>query len=398
MSWLAKAVIYQIFIDRFAGYDPDRDWRIAQRMGGNLRGVINTFDYIKSLGINTIWLSPFYKALSYHGYDITDFYAVDEHVGTEADLKELIGVAHANGIRVIADFVPNHLSSQHPYFVDAQQNPQSPYRDWFIFTRWPDVYVPFYTYASMPKINHANPQAREYILGAARKWLQLGLDGYRVDHVIGLTNNNIDALFKPLKSEFPNAVFFGEAAMFDTDGEPTSKVASPAVSTFGIPGRRLSWLLGVHGLNKIFRNYIGHLDGILDFYALYQFVRLARGANADRIRRRLQHHAKNYPADFVLIYFLDNHDQNRYLFRVNGDTTKLLMAADIQFSLPGAKVIYYGTEVGMNQEMSFVQAHGDTQARQPMPWNERVWDRQLLEAYKKLIASNRVNDKRNGIQ
>lgn len=390
MSWLAQAVIYQIFIDRFAGYDPGKDWHLAERMGGNLRGIIGKLDYIKSLGVTAIWLSPFYRAQSYHGYDSTDFYAIDEHLGSEDDLKELIDLTHKTGMRIIADLVPNHVSSKHPYFLDAQKNPHSPYRDWFIFTRWPDKYVPFYVFPSMAKINYHNPRALEHMLGAARKWLRLGLDGYRIDHVVGLANETLDALIGPLKREFPDRAFFGETAMFNTDGEPTSRVTYRAVKTFGIPNRRLVWALGPHGLNRIFRNYVGHLDGVLDFYVLCQLVRFAKGANLERISRKLKRHAAGYPSDFVLLHFLDNHDQNRYLFRVGGDTGKLLAAARVQFSLPGAKVIYYGTEIGMNQQMSFKDAGmSDTQARQPMPWDQSQWDHTLLAAYKKLIANKK---------
>ncbi len=389
MSWLADAVIYQIFIDRFAGYDPAKDWHRAEPMGGNLRGVIDKFDYIKSLGVNTIWLSPFYKSASYHGYDATDFYSVDERFGSEADLKELIGLAHKNGLKIVADFVPNHLSDQHPFFQDAVADPNSKYRDWFIFTHWPDAYEPFYVFGSMPKINHHNAEAHAHVRGAARKWLELGLDGYRVDHAVGLENQTIDSLFKPLKEEFPDKVFFGETAMFNTDGEPTSRVSYLAVHTFGIPNRLLVWALGPYGLNIIFRNYIGHFDGVLDFYTLIQLVRVARGASMERAKRRLKRHAAKYPKDYVLMHFLDNHDQNRYLFRVGGDIKKLLAAAEVQFSLPGAQVIYYGTEIGMNQEMSFIEAGmSDTQARQPMPWDESKWNRELLESYKRLIGNS----------
>jgi glycosidase len=393
MSWLSDAVIYQVFIDRFAGYDPQKDWHLAERMGGNLRGVIDKFEYIKSLGVNTIWLSPFYKAYSYHGYDTTDYYTVDEHLGTEADLKELIDLVHQNGMKIIADFVPNHCSYKHPYFLDAQRDPKSPYRDWFVFTHWPDAYMPFYVFSSMPKINHNNPAALEHVRGAARKWLALGLDGYRVDHAVGLSNQTIDALLGPLKAEFADRVFFGETAMFNTDGEPDSRVTVRAVKTFGIPNRYLVWALGSYGLDRIFRNYMGHFDGVLDFYVLYQLVRMARGVNPKRINRKLQRHVAKYPPNYVLIHFLDNHDQNRYLFRVGGDISKLLLAANMQFSLPGAKVIYYGTEIGMNQEMDFKQAGMlDTQARQPMPWDESRWNHELLQAYKKLVAGETAGE------
>lgn len=391
MSWLQNAVIYHIFIDRFAGYDPAVNWQSGQRMGGNLRGIIQKIDYIRSLGVNTVWISPFYASSAYHGYENTDYYAVDPHLGTEADLRELIDLAHANGMKIIADFVPNHVSHLHPYFQDALKHKNSKYRDWFLFSRWPDAYESFYSiFPSMPKLNYSNPEVMEYAIGAGRKWLGAGLDGFRIDHVIGMSNAALKGLFGTLKREFPNSAFFGEAAMLNTDGETASKPDFISVRSVRIPKKRQLWLLGVRGLEKLQHTYAGILDGTLDFFAANQFARFAEGKlGLDNLKRKLQRHAATYPSDFTLVYFLDNHDLNRFLFLAGNNTAKLLEAAGVQFSLPGAKVIYYGTEIGMTQTAR-INAPGsnDSQTRQPMRWDETTWDHQLLASYKQLIAEH----------
>ncbi|MDG6219386.1 MAG: alpha-amylase family glycosyl hydrolase [Candidatus Thermoplasmatota archaeon] len=115
-NWIKKAVIYQILIDRFAGYDPKKNWKKPQFIGGNLKGIIDSLSYLKNLGVNAIWISPFYKTSAYHGYHITDFYKVDPHFGNKNDLKRLIDLIHQNDMYIIADFVPNHVSKYHPFF------------------------------------------------------------------------------------------------------------------------------------------------------------------------------------------------------------------------------------------------------------------------------------------
>lgn len=394
MSWIEHAVIYHIFIDRFAGYDPKRDWQKPEHMGGNLRGIIDKFEYIRSLGVNTLWLSPFYKSVSFHGYDITDYTAMDERFGTEAELKELIDIAHKADMKVIADIVPNHVSSQHPFFQDAQQNPNSQYHDWFIWDDWPTKYRCFITFDTMPKLNLESPDARTHLLGAARKWLSLGLDGYRIDHVMGLKNQTVSDIFGQLKQEFPDRAFIGEAAIFGGDGEPAaSTINIRGVRTLQVPRKYMVWMLRQFGLNSLYRNYVGRLDGMLDFYFAHHMARFARTndpAKRANIAAKLRRHLGSYPSGFSMVLFLDNHDLTRYLFRSGGDKATLLAAAELQFSLKGPKAIYYGTEVGLSQDKSFADTAvcSDIQARKPMPWGVDQ-DSELLEQYRQLIARHK---------
>ena len=125
IEWFKKAVVYQILIDRFAGCQQD-GWDKPQFLGGTIRGIIQRLDYIKDLGVNALWISPFYKTDQYHGYHIMDFYQVEPRFGDIEDLKELIEKVHHAGMRIIADFVPNHVSDRHPYFLDARKRVDSP--------------------------------------------------------------------------------------------------------------------------------------------------------------------------------------------------------------------------------------------------------------------------------
>jgi glycosidase len=144
-SSLRDIVIYHVFLDRFAVHSSNIaiDEDTPQFCGGSIRGVIEKLDYIRDLGAKALYLTPFNKCSAYHGYHITDFLEVDERFGTLSDLNELITLCHSFGMLFIMDFVPNHVSSKHPFFLDAENNPESKYRNWFYFTNWPKQKVCF---------------------------------------------------------------------------------------------------------------------------------------------------------------------------------------------------------------------------------------------------------------
>ena len=182
-KWFKDAIVYHILIDRFAGYDISRNWKKPRFMGGNLAGVSDRLGYLNDLGINTIWLSPVFKNTAYHGYHITDFYSTDPRFGTERELTNLIRKAHYLNIRVLLDFVPNHCSWKHPFFVEALHDPKSQYRKWFYFNTLKNTYKCFLHFRDLPKINLDYGPARDHIVGAAMHWLSFGVDGFRLDHV-----------------------------------------------------------------------------------------------------------------------------------------------------------------------------------------------------------------------
>jgi len=187
-AWSRTARIYQIFVDRFNPGE-GKTWLqtqdLAKPFGGTLRGVIEKLTYIRDLGFNTIWLSPIFASPSHHGYDTSDYERIEPRLGTQADFEELIAQAHALGIRVILDFVANHVSNQHPAFQAALHSAESPLTSWFYWDPWPH-YRSYFNVPEMPelRLSYGSP-ARPYLLEAARKWLRLGVDGYRLDYASG---------------------------------------------------------------------------------------------------------------------------------------------------------------------------------------------------------------------
>ena len=258
VSWFKNAIIYHILIDRFAGFDSTDNWEKPIFLGGNIRGIIKKLPYLNNLGITALWISPFYKTSAYHGYHITDFYHVDSHFGTLEDIKDIINAVHEHDMHIIADFVPNHCSRKHPFFKDAQTEKSSPYYDWFYFTKWPNEYLSFLNVKEIPKINLNNLQAREHIINAAKFWLNLGFDGFRLDHIIGPSHSFWKQFRKEIKDKYPNTVLIGEAWMMG--------IKRSELRTINIKNKFLKWLFGIDSDNLL-KEYIGELDGVLDFKA-----------------------------------------------------------------------------------------------------------------------------------
>jgi cyclomaltodextrinase / maltogenic alpha-amylase / neopullulanase len=183
-GWAKKANIYQIFVDRYnpGGNNPwDSQTHLRKPFGGTLQGIIEKMPFIKSMGFNTIWLTPIFCSPTHHGYDISDYYQIHPRLGSMEDFMELVKVAHQHQIRVILDFVANHCSSEHPFFHRCTgRSPDSPYHDYFVWKDWPD-YECFYNVRTMPKLNLAyGSPARELSLevrsntGLKKVWTDSG--------------------------------------------------------------------------------------------------------------------------------------------------------------------------------------------------------------------------------
>ncbi|WP_025745682.1 alpha-amylase family glycosyl hydrolase [Kallotenue papyrolyticum] len=362
-AWVRDAVIYQIFVDRFhpgAG----RTWNAQARSfndiwGGTLRGVIEQLPYLEQVGVTCLWLSPIFPSPTHHGYDATDYNAIEPRLGTLDDLRELLDAAHRRGMRVLLDFVANHASDQHPLFQRARRDAAAAERDLFVFSDWPDGYRSFFGVRSMPQFNHAHPAARRYLIDAACRWLELGVDGFRLDYANGPTH------------EFWSAF------------RAATRAVAPASFTVG----------EVVEAADLQRSYQGRLDGTLDFLLL-QHMRAFfafETIDAGMFESFLQRHLAYFPSDFVLPSFLDNHDMNRFLWVARGDKRRLKLAALCQFTLPHPPIIYYGTEVGLSQERDLQYPDGSRrleESRTLMLWGDQQ-DRELLAFYTRLIAARR---------
>jgi glycosidase len=362
-EWLRDAVIYQVFVDRFApgaGRAFAAPPTLGGFYGGTLRGVVEQIDYIAELGATCVWLSPLFPSPSHHGYDATDYGQVEPRLGTEADLRDLIAAAHARGIRVILDYVVNHVSSAHAAFQAALAAQDAPEAGWFTFTRWPDEYLSFFGVLDHPQIESDAPAAQEYMIANARHWLDLGVDGFRLDYANGPSHAFWSAFRAATRAASPESITLGEV------------VETPALQ----------------------RTYGGRMDGCLDFLllqALRQFFAFG-SLVPSAFDMFLHRHLAFFPGDFVLPTFLDNHDMNRFLWVVRGDTRRLKLAAICQFTLPHPPIVYYGTEVGLSQERDVRYADGSghpEESRQPMPWGD-TQNRELLDFYRRLVGMRRA--------
>jgi alpha-amylase len=187
--WWNDTTFYEIFVRSF--YDANGDGK------GDFNGLTAKLDYLSSLGIKGIWLMPINPSPSYHGYDVADYYGINPDYGTMDDFKNFLKQAHQRGIRVIMDLVLNHTSSQNPWFVKSQ-DPTSKYRNWYIWSTqdpgksdstvakyWHNIagsgyYYGYFT-ADMPDLNYKNPEVTQEMENVVKTWLDLGIDGFRLD-------------------------------------------------------------------------------------------------------------------------------------------------------------------------------------------------------------------------
>jgi cyclomaltodextrinase / maltogenic alpha-amylase / neopullulanase len=362
-AWAQDAIIYQIFADRF--FSPADDFPTVEKKpllkaNGTLRGIIEKLDYITELGANCLWLTPIFPSPSYHGYDATSFFEINPRLGTKEDFKELIEQAHARDVRILMDFVPNHWSSKHPSFIEARQDRNSEYFKWYTFEHWPDRYKCFFTSRGLPQINLRYAPARQHVLDAANYWLEFGVDGYRVDYCIGPSPDFYADFRRVTRAAKPDSWTFGEAVY-----PPNSQLT-----------------------------FEGGMDGALDFMLLEAIRKtFAFGKwDARQFGEFLDRHEAYFSATFTRPSFLDNHDMNRYLWVAGGDIRKLKLAALCQFTLVGAPVVYYGTEVGLSQKDDVMQKGFaiHEEARLPMIWGPEQ-DGDLFTFYKDLIELRKAH-------
>ncbi len=355
-EWTKDAIIYQIFPDRFYPGDGIL-WQVPESpdgfYGGKLAGIIEKLDYIAGMGFNTIWLNPIFPSPSHHGYDATDLFSIEPRLGTLKDFLELANQCKKRNIRILLDFVPNHWSHLHPTFQNAISDPASQYREWYKFSKYPNDYETFFGVRELPQLNLRNPDAKKHICGAAIYWLNMGVDGFRLDYAIGPSHDFWADFRKATRQVNPECWTFGE-------------IVDP-------PDVQLS--------------YQGLMDGCLDFMLL-EAIRQTFGFgrwNGIKFASFLQRHLAYFLPGFSLPSFLDNHDMNRFLWACGGNKKRLKMAAMCQFMLPGQPVVYYGTETGLSQERDVRQGSCGVpeESRLPMDWEKR--DEDLINFYQQMI-------------
>ncbi|MBI5244306.1 MAG: alpha amylase N-terminal ig-like domain-containing protein [Elusimicrobia bacterium] len=363
-DWAADAVFYQIFPERFANADPGNDPPGAETWGGNpatgnffggdLEGIARNLPYLKRLGVTALYLNPIFLSPSNHKYDTADYLKVDPHLGGEAAFERLAAAVHQAGMRLILDGVFNHSGDRFWAFQDAVKNgAKSRYADWYSFrgfpvTQSPPNYACWWNFGHLPKLNTANPEVREHLLGVAAHWLKRGADGWRLD-----VPNEVPHDFWP---EFRNRV----------------RKAKPDAYLVGeIWNDALEWLGGREFdavMNYVFRS------AVLAYFASGELS--LEDFDARLLEQRHRYPRASLPAQFNL---LGSHDTKRLWSAFSGNVERLKLAVFFQMTCLGAPVVYYGDEIGLPGEK-------DPDCRRCFPWDARGQDASLLEHYRKLIA------------
>jgi glycosidase len=355
-AWLAQAVIYQVFVDRFAptpgsSFAPVDD--LNARLGGTLWGLVDQLDVIAELGVDTLWLTPIFASPQYHGYAVSDFLAIAPELGGQQAWEALVTNCQARGLRIVLDFVANHISDQHAVFQQALQAPDAPTRPWLRFRTWPHDYGCFFDQPHQPELDAEQPEVREHLIAAASHWLTQGCAGFRLDYAHGLSHGFWSQFRNATRKAAPESVCFGE----------------------------------VTHTPQLVRSYGGRLDGCLDFM-LCELLRATFARSEMSIAafaRHLERHLAYAGGQLLLPSFLDNHDMNRFLIAAGGDIRRLRLAAMVQFMLPGAPIVYYGTEVGLSQQRPLGRLE---ESRLPMPPRDQ-WNLELRQYYRELIQLRR---------
>jgi maltose alpha-D-glucosyltransferase/alpha-amylase len=395
-TWYKDAILYELHVRAFSDSDGDGI--------GDFRGLTDKLDYLEDLGVNTLWLLPFYPSpLKDDGYDISDYTAVHPSYGTMADFRTFIKEAHRRGLRVVTELVLNHTSDQHPWFQRARRAPAGhPARDWYVWSptpeRYRDVRVIFNDfepsnwswdplaqayywhrfYAHQPDLNFENPEVHRAIFDAAEFWLAEGVDGFRLDAIPYLyeregtpcenlpeTHDFLRALRRRIDGRYPNRMLLAEANQWPED----------AAAYFG-KGDECHMAFHFPIMTRLFLAV--HME---DRYPMVDIL--------------AQTPALPAPAQWAL--FLRNHDEltlemvtdqeRDYMYRVyaqdraarinlgirrrlapllQNNRKKIELLNALLFSLPGTPVVYYGDEIGMGDNIFLGDRNG---VRTPMQWS-----------------------------
>jgi maltose alpha-D-glucosyltransferase/alpha-amylase len=392
--WYKDAIFYEVSVRSFLDSNEDGN--------GDLRGLLQKLDYLKDLGVDCLWLMPFYPSpLKDDGYDIADFYNVHPTLGTVEDFEALTKAAHAHGIRIIADLVLNHTSDQHPWFQSARRDPASPYRDYYVWNDTPDRYAEariifkdthesnwtydpvarqYYWhrfYSHQPDLNYDNPKVRDEILKVIAYWMDRGIDGFRVDAI---------------------------AYLFEREG--TSCENLPETHAFCKEIRRLMderhpGTILLAEANQWPRDLVAYFGSGDEFHMAFNFPLMPRMFMALRREQswpiiEIMDQIPQIPPSCQWALFLRNHDEltlemvtnderdymwteyakdkrmrlnlgirRRLATLMENDRRQIELLHAMLFSLPGSPVLYYGDEIGMGDNIYLGDRNG---VRTPMQW------------------------------
>ncbi len=377
-KWPA-GISYEIFVQSFC--DSDGDGK------GDIKGMTSKLDYLKDLGIEAVWLMPMNPSPSYHKYDVTDYYGIHPDYGTTADFKNFVNEAHRRNIKVVIDMVLNHCSNQHPWFVDAAKNEDSPYRDYFVWThkddpqvkvfvdkinedsrnrnRWNKVEESDYLYYSyfgshMPDLNYDSPKLREEIFKIGHYWLtKMGIDGFRLDAA-----RHIFPEERAKESQAWWVYFLNEMQKIKKDVYLVGEVWAP--------------------FDQV-APYLKGIPALFNFDLASAIKKAVNEEQSDSLlikQKKIEEYYTTVNPKFIDATFLTNHDQDRMMSSVDNNINKAKMGAALLLTLPGSPYLYYGEEIGMRGK------EPDEYIREPFLWDDIKNDKNRTTWIKPLYNSD----------
>ncbi|MDE6411882.1 MAG: glycoside hydrolase family 13 protein [Clostridia bacterium] len=365
VDWTKSAVFYQIFVERFARGDFEKDDKYINTpwdgkidrysfTGGDLDGITDKLSYLSGLGITALYLTPIFSSDSNHKYSIKNYVKVDPHFGNNEKLKRLLCAAHDKNIKIIIDTVFNHCDSDHEIFRDVEEKGRaSKYYEWFIIDGdFPDRkrgnYACFADCKHMPKWNTNNPEVRRYLIDIALEYLSMGFDGLRLDVADEVSHEMWRQLRREVKEKFPEALIIGEIWHNNEHW---------------LRGDQLDGVMN-YKLQKILADYFGK-------------VPVSAEDAANRMNGLLI--ANTGMANAMALNFLDNHDTPRFFRTAGGNTDKLLCALSAMVMFPGMPCVFYGTELPLD-------GAGDPDCRKTFDWSFKNQSETYRERFQAILG------------
>lgn len=388
-------VLYQIYPRSFRDENGDGV--------GDLKGITRKLDYLrggdKSLNVDVIWISPFFTSpMADFGYDVSDYCDVDPLFGTLDDFKELLKEAHARGLEVLIDFVPNHTSDEHEWFKEARASRDNPKRDWYIWRdaradgsppnnwqsvfggsawQWEEATGQYYLHsfhAKQPDLNWENPEVQQAIAEAMRFWLDMGIDGFRVDAVSWMAKDpsyGDDPIRIADGKEYIEQVYGKNGPrLFDYLSMIADVVASYEKKFMVVEAWLPEWT-NMAGYDEYYRKINAAVC------APFNFSPILAPWEASRFKSMTDGFLEGVEPGDLPVFCFSNHDQSRIASRIGVDEARA--AAVLQLTLPGLAIMYYGDELGMIdraiprdqvQDPANGGLGGRDPERTPMPWDD----------------------------
>lgn len=395
-NWYSDAVFYELYVRAYLDSDGDGH--------GDFRGAMRKLDHIKSLGVDCIWVQPMYPSpLKDDGYDVADYTDIHPDYGTLGDFKAFLDAAHERGLRVITDMVMNHTSADHPWFQAARSDPDSPYRDYYVWSDTPEKYTEtriifldvedsnwtydevagqyFWHrfYSTQPDLNYDNPEVHEEMFKIVRFWLDMGVDGFRADAVPYLyeregtncenlpeTHDFLKKLRAMIDAEYPGRVLIAEANQWPEDLLPYFGDGDEFHMCFHFPIMPRLYMALKRGDKTPIIDILERTPAIPPGTQWMTFLR-----NHDELTLEMvtpeerQWMWEQYAPEPRMRLNLGI--RRRLAPLLDNDKRRWLLLNGLFLTLPGAPILYYGDEIGMGDNIWLADRHG---CRTPMQWTD----------------------------